>query len=172
MSRFLKILLVTIIIGSTVKKVHAQQKDSSVFGTVLDHKKQPITDISIVIKDTNKGAYSSKNGTFTINKISPGTYTLIVSGIGFKEIRKEILVASGQNLSLVLTLEEDLTTMDEVLIKGKSVTSKVEEKSFTINSIETENFKNNTTDVNQILNQTSGIRVRESGGLGASYEFS
>ena len=116
MSGLLKILLVTVVIGYSIQKIDAQQKTSSVFGTVLDHKNQPLAYVFIFIKDTDWGTYTSKKGKFTIDNIYPGTYTLIIPGIGFKELRKEINVVSGKNLSLVLTLEKDQAIVEKEFI--------------------------------------------------------
>lgn len=169
MQRYITALLVVTFFTFFSKNSAAQ---ATVSGTIHDNLNKPISGINIFLKGTTKGTATNLEGYFRIGKIESHTYTLVISGIGFKEQQKEISLVNGQKLVLKIILEEDLTAMDEVTVTSKSVSARIEEKSVAVNSIQTKEFQNTTTDVNQILNQTSGVRIKESGGLGSSYEFS
>lgn len=63
---------------------------------------------------------------------------------------------------------EDLKT---VSIKGKSKKQKVETSGFAVNVIETKNFELQSIQLNELLDQSAGVRVRRSGGLGSNAEY-
>ncbi|MDT3386858.1 MAG: SusC/RagA family TonB-linked outer membrane protein, partial [Bacteroidota bacterium] len=81
-------------------------------GTVLDSQNQPIIGASVIEKNnTRNGTVTDLDGNFTL-KLQRGT-TAIVSYLGM--LPQEIQ-ASNENLTI--TLQEDLKTMDEVVVVG------------------------------------------------------
>ncbi|WP_108868771.1 TonB-dependent receptor [Aquimarina aquimarini] len=173
MNRIFRALITTTLFVCFIANLSAQVVSSSIIGTVLDSQNQPAIGITIFLKGTNQGTATNTDGTFVLNKVQSNTpYTLVISGIGYKEQYKEVVLTPGQELVLSIVLKEDLTEIDEIVVQGKSNATQIKEKSFTVNSIATKKLQNITTDVNQVLNQTSGIRIKESGGLGSRYEFS
>lgn len=81
-------------------------------GTVLDSQNQPIIGASVIEKNnTRNGTVTDLDGNFTL-KLQRGT-TAIVSYLGM--LPQEIQ-ASNENRTI--TLQEDLKTMDEVVVVG------------------------------------------------------
>ncbi|NGM62308.1 TonB-dependent receptor plug domain-containing protein [Sphingobacterium sp. SGG-5] len=71
------------------------------------------------------------------------------------------------------TLDQpDPKNIDEVTVLGQTAGRKVKEEPFNVNVIETAKHFNSTQDLNQLLTRTTGIRVREDGGLGSDFRFS
>ena len=63
--------------------------------------------VNIMIKGTYYGAATDLDGTFRIQKISPGSYDVEVSMIGYKVILKTGLVINpNETVSLDFTMEE------------------------------------------------------------------
>ncbi len=62
--------------------------------------------------------------------------------------------------------------IDEVHVLKKTEARATKEEPFNVNVIETKRYFNSTLDLNQLLTRTTGIRVREDGGLGSSFNFS
>lgn len=81
-------------------------------GTVKDESGSPVPGANVIIKGTTFGTTSDENGSFSINASSQDV--LVVSFIGFKS--REIPV--GNQTSLDVRLEEDLTTLNEVVVVG------------------------------------------------------
>ena len=53
-------------------------------GRVIDSQsKAPLSNVNIVILDSNYGAASAMDGTYLIRKIPPGSYVLKISSVGF-----------------------------------------------------------------------------------------
>lgn len=61
----------------------------------------PISGVSIVVKNTNKGATTNSNGEFSIDA-RPGE-TLVISHVGY--LTQEVVISSTQNLSIALTVD-------------------------------------------------------------------
>ncbi|NQD69636.1 TonB-dependent receptor [Sphingobacterium shayense] len=62
--------------------------------------------------------------------------------------------------------------VDEVQVTGKTSIRKTKEQAFNINVVDAKQLYNSSVDLNQILNRTSGVRIREDGGMGSTFSFS
>src|SRR5690606_38179972 len=104
--------------------------------------------------------------------IAPGTYTLVVSYLGYLKESKTIILKANQDLNLNFSLKKDQQQLQNVSIHGKTKTQEVKESGFAVNAIDTKKFANTTADLNQILNRSTGVRIREQDGLGSDFKFS
>ena len=82
-------------------------------GTITDAAGSPLPGVTIVVKNTNKGASSDFDGNFSIPQVSKGD-VLVFSYIGFTT--KEIIISDASALNVVL--EEDTQSLDEVVVVG------------------------------------------------------
>ncbi|MFD2589811.1 TonB-dependent receptor domain-containing protein [Aquimarina hainanensis] len=172
MFNYIKIVVYFILTSCTIPYSYAQGEPATITGTVTDTRNNGIEGITALLRNTNHGAYTDVKGTYSIYNIAPGAYVLEVSGLGYKKQLQTVSLSEGEKITLNITLETDLTAIDEVTVTGKSKTTRIKEQSFAVNSISTKQLKNNTTDASVILNKTSGIRIRSTGGLGSSYKLS
>jgi len=62
--------------------------------------------------------------------------------------------------------------LNDVNINGKTKPQEIKESGFVVNVIETKQFANTNADLNQILNRSAGVNIREQGGLGSDFNFS
>jgi outer membrane cobalamin receptor len=158
-----------LLFGLSTQSVCAQ---SSISGVVKDRYGEPIPGISVMIEKTGKGVATNTDGFFEIRDIQTGQQQLIISGIGFQKMSREISISPDEHISLDVILEEGTTSMDEVVIQGKSEAEELRMKGFSIQVIESRKQKNLTADINQVLKNTAGINLRESGGLGSGFSLS
>lgn len=56
---------------------------------------EPVAFSNVYLKGTTNGASSDMNGYFSINKITPGSYTLLVTNLEFDTISEKITVKAG-----------------------------------------------------------------------------
>ncbi|MFT3822288.1 MAG: TonB-dependent receptor [Chitinophagaceae bacterium] len=94
------------------------QAPSSITGKVLDETGKPIPGATVSLKTISKMAVTDKNGAFTLDKLSPGTYQLVISFIGYKAIEKQVEVSANQATTLTLVLEKDVKELDETVVIG------------------------------------------------------
>lgn len=59
-----------------------------------------------------------------------------------------------------------------VRIDGDVALKNIKEQAYNINVIDAKQLYNSSLDINQALNRTTGVRVREDGGLGSTFNFS
>lgn len=91
------------------------QENRQVTGVVFDNLGEPVIGANIVVKGTTNGVISDINGEFSI-MASPESI-LVFSYIGYNS--QEIII--GNKNHFVITLSEDLQTLDEVVVVGYGV---------------------------------------------------
>lgn len=151
--------------------VHAQTP-IIISGTVQDEEGSKLPGVSVTLKGTSIGTQTDSEGFYKLNISKPGNYTLTISSVGHVSQSKSVTLKSGQHLKSGFSLKSDTRNIDEITVHGKTETQEVREQAFTVNAIETKRFANTTSDLNQVLNKTAGIRVREEGGVGSDFNFS
>ena len=57
----------------------------------------PLPYVNIFIKNTTKGSSSNDDGLFSISNVPEGTYTIVASFTGFKNVEKQVVL--DENLS-------------------------------------------------------------------------
>jgi hypothetical protein len=71
---------------------------------------------SILVKEINKGTITNTYGFYSIS-VKKGTYTIVISFLGYKDIEKKIVL--DKNIKLNLSLKETSFTTDEVIISAE-----------------------------------------------------
>ena len=94
-------------------------QNSTIKGVVNDNSQEPLTEVTISVKKTNKGAQTNEKGEFEIKNIENGNYTLSVSYLGFKtkEIQVSILENEIKNLGTIILFEGN-EILSEVIIEA------------------------------------------------------
>jgi len=93
--------------------LQAQTSDSkiSVKGKIFTTSKQPVENISVTLqlaKDSSlvKVALTDKEGRYTFEKLKPGNYQIIFSGVGFKTVYSNSIIVLDTSIEIPLTLLE------------------------------------------------------------------
>jgi TonB-linked SusC/RagA family outer membrane protein len=86
--------------------------DELITGTVVDSNGKPIPGATILIEETSTGTATDIDGNFSLDV--PEGSVLLVSFIGYKSLRIEV----GNQSNLEITLEEDESALDEVVVVG------------------------------------------------------
>ena len=141
----------------------------NVSGTIVDRDGQPIPGVTILdLENNSNGAVTDFDGNFTINVPSDGT--LSVSFIGY--ITQNISISGQTNLKV--TLEENISALDEVVITGYGSQVKKSDLTGSISSISSEDFESQPLiRVDQALQaRAAGVAVTQtSGAPGAGYKI-
>jgi len=92
-------------------------------GRIVDRNNNlPILSANIIIKDYKDfiGTSSDIDGYFSLKELPIGRYTLQISALGYHDkIISEILVSSGKEVYLEITLNEKINNIDEVIVTSK-----------------------------------------------------
>jgi hypothetical protein len=79
--------------------------------------KKPLPRASVFLSNSKTGTATTENGTFTLNDIRPGQYTLVVSILGYEEYNKVIMVGS-EPIKLNIELAQKPLMLREVVISS------------------------------------------------------
>lgn len=90
----------------------------------------PVELINLILKGTGKGAVTSETGEFEFTGLASGSYHLIGTGIGFKQINRHISIAENEILTIDLTAIEDARELQTVEITGRRETTYKNDLSF------------------------------------------
>jgi TonB-linked SusC/RagA family outer membrane protein len=96
-----------------------QLQEVTVSGKVVDEGGEPIPGVTVLVRGTTTGTATGLDGSYTLTV--PEEATLVFSFIGF--VSKEINV--GNRSTIEVTLMEDETSMDEVVVVGYGTQKKV-----------------------------------------------
>ena len=148
---------------------YAQSKLS---GIVVDEWENPIVGATVIIKGSGKGVSTDLNGVFHFEEKIKREGVLHVSFIGFKTKEMPFTIKEGEGLTLTIQLKEAVEELDEVLITGKSIVKKVKEKAYNVGVVDAKALHHTSLDLGHALDRVSGVRIRESGGVGSRMNFS
>ena len=76
---------------------------------------EPLPGANVIIVGTLRGASTTVDGTYKLT-ISPGTYTLRASFIGYESVEKEVRVVSGETVTVDFELAESAVEFGEALV--------------------------------------------------------
>ncbi|OBX21243.1 MULTISPECIES: TonB-dependent receptor [Bizionia] len=90
---------------------------SKISGTIVSASNEPVAYAHVFIQETKQGTTTNENGFFNLENVSPGSFTIQVSFVGFKSAYKSIELQSNETRELTITLQSD-TDLDEVEVFG------------------------------------------------------
>lgn len=96
-------------------------------GTVYDKvTTQPISFATIKLEGASLGTSSDINGFFSLADIPPGTYSVVVSYLGYEDFKSQVTLAKGDIQFLNVYISENVTNIGEVVISGKKQQARTE----------------------------------------------
>lgn len=147
----------------------AQDKDCLVSGKVISTEKEIVDFATVYLKNTSYGSGTDQEGLYHI-KAPAGTYTLVVSAIGYTTIEKKVTLARGVRTKLNITITPETTELNEVVVVSNGVT-RLKRSAFNAVAIDTKSLQNSTQNLSQALAQAPGMKLRESGGVGSDMQL-
>jgi len=114
--------LIIFILVSSVIGYGQSEIFQTIRGTVIDQQsKHPIIGATVQLKNGDKiiGAVTDVNGVFAISQVPIGRNSLIVSYLGYSEaVLSNILVNSGKETVLTISIKEQITELNEVVVRA------------------------------------------------------
>ena len=104
------------------------QAQTTVNGTVVDEKSQPIPGANVVVVDAAAGAYTDFDGKFTLTVDLDPPFQIQISSIGFQTLTQEI---TSNNQTISVTLLEG-SELDEVVISASRTPERIFESPVTV----------------------------------------
>lgn len=145
------------------------QEHKQIEGEITDTNGEPLFGVTIWIPEISKGTTTDKDGSFSLKIPSKNSLKLTASFIGY--ISKTRIIETNTS-TLNIQLKESFTVLDEVYISAKSRVQQIEAMAYNVEVIDAKKLHNTTLDIGHALDRVSGIRVRESGGVGSDMQLS
>jgi outer membrane receptor protein involved in Fe transport len=156
----------------SVNPLSAQSGGEAVIrGTVKDAGGEAVESAGVFIKESQKGTQTDRKGNFTLS-VPAGKHTLCIQYTGYVRQEQQIEIKPDEQRHLQIRLEEQTTDLDEVVVEAKSPVQRVKESSFNVVAIDARSMQNTTLDLAHAMSRVSGVKIRESGGLGSELHFS
>src|SRR5699024_386483 len=115
-----KLLLPFLFVAFFANMAFAQT--GSITGKVTNEKGEPVPTANVLLMETNQGAATNLEGEYTISNVDPGTYTLRVTFVGYKDYKTKVTVEAGQTLTKNVTLEQEAVGLDELVVTAFGIT--------------------------------------------------
>ncbi|WP_114782395.1 TonB-dependent receptor [Botryobacter ruber] len=104
--------LLMVFLGTAVYGQHG-----SIRGTVTAGG-EPVAFASVGLRHAGFGTTADVNGYFELKQVPAGSYTLVVSAVGYTQFEKKVTVAEGQVSRLQAGLHQETARLNEVVVTG------------------------------------------------------
>jgi TonB-linked SusC/RagA family outer membrane protein len=95
----------------------AWAQTGTVEGQVTDSTSgDPIPGANVLLEGTNYGASTDVNGSYTIEGVEPGTYTLNVSFVGFETFTEQVQVRAGETTTVPVAFQPSAVELETVTV--------------------------------------------------------
>lgn len=139
-----------------------QSYADSIKGNIIDSlDKIPLYGATIRLEGTQIGTRSNANGSFTIDRLQPGTYTVSISYVGYAMTRFTVVLSSEQpqailNISLV---RKDVNSNAIIVSAGKK-TQSIQEVPVSVALLDQQAIQQrNVNRIDEVLRYVSGVNV-------------
>lgn len=140
-------------------------QSQTIKGTIIDKQSQatlPGVTVLMLGSDPVKGTVSDIDGQFRITNVNPGRYDLKVMYMGYKEIViPNVVVTSGKEVALEIGMEENVSTLNEVVISGTKKNETINEmtsvsaRSFSVEEVN--RYAGGRSDVSRLASNFAGV---------------
>lgn len=154
-----------------------EKKKGAIKGKIQTSDGKPAGGVSVQLQNTGIGTITKDDGSYEL-QAPEGKYSLAVSYTGFGVQTKSITVKGEGKAVADFTLAESSNQLKDVAVKSfdfdhsnKIEVQQLKQSGFSVNAIDLRQYSNMSLDLNQVLARTTGVIIRESGGLGSDYQF-
>ncbi|MCH3885944.1 TonB-dependent receptor [Tenacibaculum aquimarinum] len=110
--------LITLVLLLTTFITYSQGK--TITGVVKNNSQEPLSQVTVVLKGTDKGTLTNENGQFSLPNVEQGNYTLFISYLGYKSKEININLSNNKTKNLeTIILFEGNEILSEVVIQNK-----------------------------------------------------
>ena len=146
------------------------QEKSVLSGRIVSAEDNSIIDFAdIYLKGTSYWCIADKDGKFSM-EVPPGTYTLVVSTIGFDTLEEEVIVKDNGGAAGTLALKKARHLLDEVVVVANRE-SQVQRSAFNAVDLNIKEMHNSSKNLGEAMAQLPGLKLRESGGVGSDTQL-
>lgn len=155
--------------------VWAMAQNATLKGTITDQSnKETLAGVNIFVKETKSGTSTDIDGKYELSLV-PGTYTLVITYIGYSPQEKKIALSAGEEKIIDIELAEEATILNTTVISGSRFEKKLSQETVSLDVIKVDNIeKQSLITVEDAVKRNPGVSVVDRqvnirGGSGYSY---
>ncbi|MDB4113191.1 TonB-dependent receptor [Flavobacteriaceae bacterium] len=137
------------------------QSNGTLTGQVIDNKTLlPLEGATVLIEGTSIGVITGTDGYFSIQDVTPQTYSIVASFLGYtSETKFKVIVKSVGTADLLFKLEEDNQILDEVVVVKSSfrTTKETPLSTQSLSAVEIETYPGGNNDIAKVAQSLPGI---------------
>ncbi|WP_350285856.1 TonB-dependent receptor [uncultured Croceitalea sp.] len=137
------------------------QVTTDLFGNVLDEVGEPIIGASVFLEGTEKGAQTDFDGNYTITDVTPGSYNLVVSYLGYEsQTQYNVIIRSKGTPAYNFVLKEAAQQLEEVVVSNANIITRPKETPLstqTLSAVEIATYPGSNNDVVQVAQTLPGV---------------
>ncbi len=143
--------------------------EGMVSGRILSTEKETVDFATVYLKGTSYGGTTNHEGLYHL-KAPAGSYTLVVSAVGYRTVEMPVKLAAGSRVKQNMTITPETQLLDEVTIVSTGV-SRIKRSAFNAVAVDTKELQNTTKNLSDALTKAPGMKLREAGGVGSDMQL-
>lgn len=112
----IKLLVLFLLVVGDYLNSSAQSELGTVTGRIVNTDQEAVVGASITFQNTTLGTITDSDGKFTLSGITPGSYVLTVSNVGYSARTQSLQILKGRNAFLNLELSESKQELRELIV--------------------------------------------------------
>ncbi len=141
----------------------------TVEGTVRSEKGEPVEFAAVYVTEAALGAITNEKGEYILD-LPSGEYDFVISHLNYETVHLNVVVKEGEKNVADAVLMENPVMLSDVVVTG-NMAQALEKRGFAVNVIETRQIALQSVQVNEILDRTAGVRIRQDGGMGSKVNY-
>jgi TonB-dependent starch-binding outer membrane protein SusC len=140
-------------------------QNATLRGNIQDEAGEPLLGVTVFLEGTTIGAITDFDGNYTVESITPGTYNVQISFVGFKKETTTMTFAAGETKTLSLTLFEDVNILEEAVVIGYG-TTQTKDLTGSVVAVSTKDFQkgNFATPEQLVVGKVAGVQITSNSG--------
>lgn len=165
------LIILGLLLSFPLASLAQSNRMTRLYGKVTDRAELPLEGVTVQTQPGGKKVLSASDGTFHLDGLPEGDYTASCSLVGYHTGTVKFRISGDVVKELAIVLEKETKELSEVKVTGATAASNARQ-GYNVSAVDATKLGNTTYDLNQALSKVSGVRVRESGGLGSTFNFS
>ena len=120
-------LALCLVVVSTIAFAQNETPGGSIKGTITNGDNKPVVAATVRLKGTKKATLTNNEGSFVIENIPPGNYSVEITSIGYQTYEKEITVTSTATTDVSIRLSDGSTQLAEVIVSAGRTRESIDE---------------------------------------------
>ena len=136
-------------------------------GRITDEKGGGVAGTTILVRNSTTGTASAADGSYQLSaNLKNGEHQVVFSHIGFKTEERVLVVNGGSSYTLDVTLMQDVTGLDEVVVTGTSAGTTRRQLGSYISTVKAEDLTRGATAnvLTALQGKTAGAQITQNSG--------